>query len=330
MSSYKRVHWNNEYLEAARYYFWEPQALGLGHKKGPDVVTRRLTKEIKARRKAGDEVDSLAFELLALDAKNQLALTILKERYLSKGEEEVAKFLQVRIDTLEKRNAARTLSSLRKREVSLNHQLNILFRLLPTNTLSSLLNALSKRDSDVEPLEGPFHLLTSDEVRANFRGKDVTQPDFLFRGANAMVGIEMKLGASCTLEQVQKYMMAFLFDELATKRQLPHRAFVILHKGDKPKWEKKLRVSNVQDLRKELDGMAFPNKTSKGGLSLVEHQERLEEILGNVSFAFVNYSQFADELNVFADPLRGKNGVGETLVKLVDGICAEFEETGAL
>jgi hypothetical protein len=329
MSTYKRVHWNNEYLEAARYYFWEPQALGLGHKKGPDVVTRRLTKEIKARRKAGDEVDSLAFQLLALDAKNQLALTILKEHYLSKGEGEVAKFLQVRIDTLEKRNAARTLSSLRTREVSLNHQLNILFRLLPDNTLSSLLNALSKRDSDVEPLEGPFHLLTSDEVRANFRGKDVTQPDFLFRGTNAMVGIEMKLGASCTLQQVQKYVMAFLFEELATKRQLPHGAFVILHKGEKPKWEK-LQISNVEDLRKELDGIAFPNKTTKGGLSLVEHHERLEEILRNVSLAFVNYSQFAEELNVFAAPFRGKDGVGETLVKLVDGICAEFKETGAI
>ena len=95
--------------------------------------------------------------------------------------------------------AEAVIGRLRRLEEPLNHILSLFFDLAPPALVKRLL-------ADVSGIDVAADVRLSDRgVHAAFPGLNVVQPDFLFECSNAIVSVELKLGAKSGFDQVLKY-----------------------------------------------------------------------------------------------------------------------------
>ncbi len=217
------------------------------------------------------------------------------------------------------------LANVSAKEVTLNGQLNIFFRLAPDALLGRLLTHVFGQE-----IADTFSLRTKDELRRNFLGKDPMQPDFLFAGEKTVAGIEMKIGTSkCSVPQVAKYLLANLFEEEATGERSTH-CFVLLHKGDFSKcWKNKQPVGSLEVLREELLAYEFPDKTKKGHIDLVPRHERLEQLKRETLLGSLTYVELASFLEQERDALPAVEAA-QSYRKLIDGMVNELQRAGMI
>ncbi|MFU8805075.1 MAG: hypothetical protein ACNA8W_14775 [Bradymonadaceae bacterium] len=219
-----------------------------------------------------------------------------------------------------------TLENLVTTETTLNHQLNLFFRLAPKSLPGRILSRIFGQQ-----IEDKFTLRTQEDVTRLFLGKDVMQPDFLFNGDAAIASIEMKIGKAhkCSVEQVGKYLLAHSFNEMWSGKRETH-CFVLLHERSFDKcWDHDNRIGSCDDLRKELLAYEFPDKTRKGGLDLTQHHSRLEELKRDTLLGNLTYRTLAGILEDEREALPAIEAA-ETYKRLIDGMLDEFQRAGML
>ncbi|MEJ2649900.1 MAG: hypothetical protein P8016_16015 [Sedimentisphaerales bacterium] len=209
------------------------------------------------------------------------------------------------------------LKHVQKMEVSLNHMLNLFFRLAPSEVLLHLI-----ADTTGNRAQSAMHLLSRQEVSAFCQ---LVQPDLMFQGDSMNFSIEMKLNAKSSLEQAWKYA---LLHTLADMHNGKDRASYLMFLG-KGKFSS-LWKENIKS-PSELYGFLRNAKLEKfqRKAEAVENisidWKRVKETLEKTSILYWNYQTLKLFLKEFTEPLVNASGAEQTFVHLINGLLAEIE-----
>lgn len=213
------------------------------------------------------------------------------------------------------------LKHLRKMEVTLNHQLNIFFKLAPNRFLLYLFSEVFK-----QKIAGQYQLIPQDDLEAMYDLRDATHPDFFFMGEKTLLCIEMKINAKSSLEQVMKYAMLSVFDDMQASKQ---RDFYLLFIGKstfRNLWKQK--YEGVQELRTALSKYELPAKTRKGHLDIAEYHDQIRQKFRTMEISFINYQNLADILRSEHEGLPSDQEYTGIYSKLLSGLVNELAIRG--
>ena len=153
-------------------------------------------------------------------------------------------------------------------------------------------------------------------------GLHATQPDIFLKGKESLIGIELKLSAKSSIEQMLKYAMLFYFSgEHSGKSKACHLIYIgltefrNLFKG---------KDTKIHDLQQDLTVDDLPDKTRKGGLDLMPHKDNILNVAKNMTIDFINYQSLHDLFHYERNQIDTGTAYAETVAKLFDGINDEF------
>ncbi|MBW4540663.1 MAG: hypothetical protein KME43_16165 [Myxacorys chilensis ATA2-1-KO14] len=212
------------------------------------------------------------------------------------------------------------MDHLKAMEVSLNHQFNLFFRLLPESLylhfFRSVISGL---------VEENYHYQSCEEVEG-LGLNDATQPDMLFVGSKSIIGVELKIRAKTTVEQVLKYAMLFYFEQrhsgLAKECNL-----IFFAPGTFGELFREPVVS-IEALKSSFSVDMLPNTTRKGGINLMAHKETIVELARSMRIGFVSYSEVYTRLNDLKLGIDKLSPYSDAPLKLIDGMLNELEMRG--
>ena len=215
------------------------------------------------------------------------------------------------------KNINDALNHIAKMEVSLNHQFNLFFQLLPSNLINIIFNKIDYRFESTEKLE-----YQSIEDISLLNLKDSTQPDVFFKSNTDLFAIEFKLGTKSSIEQLLKYATLFHFTKLHHHNDFKcHLVYVGINSFDSIFKEK---FSHIELIKDYLDLDHIPDVTKKGAIDLTPHKDEILNIAKNVNLSFVNYQQLHDLFDRSVSTLDTANPYAETIHKLISGMNNEL------
>lgn len=202
-------------------------------------------------------------------------------------------------------------------EVSLNHQFNLFFQLIPNRILRLIISQISPTYQSAEHLT-----YQSNESINNLNLNDATQPDIFFIGDQALVGIEFKVTVKTSIEQLLKYAMLFYFSQRRSGRNKAcHLIYVGCGEMDSLFSEPTIDFDSVKEA---LNENLLPDRTKKGGVNLVDHKSNIVNLAKNMAINFINYQQLYQLFIHVKDEVDLSNPYAESVVKLFDGITEEL------
>jgi hypothetical protein len=209
------------------------------------------------------------------------------------------------------------LSHIAKMEVSLNHQFNLFFQLLPSTILNDIINKVGKNYVSNDKL---LYQSIADISILNLM--DATQPDVFFKSNKDLVAIEFKLGSKSSIEQIVKYATLFHFTELYHKVEY---AYHLVYVGcDSFSAIFKEKFSSIDLVQSAIEMAHIPDATRKGDVNLIPHKEKIIEIAKSLHLSFVSYQNL---YNIFSDCIKyidASNPFSETIIKLLSGMNNEL------
>lgn len=213
--------------------------------------------------------------------------------------------------------ADKVIAHLGKIEVTLNHNLTQFFLLAPNRLRQDLFRSLFDR-----PFDSDF-VLHGRGVDATFGLVNSTQPDLMFTSDDALVSIEMKIGAKSSVNQVLKYALLGLAVEL--RASAPRRHYLaFLGRGTfADQWHE--RFASLADLRAAVASTDKTAFLAKQPMPFRAHEERFVSIVSELALSFISYSKFATFLrNEIPSALDRSNGE-EVYAKLLNGVLTELQ-----
>jgi len=209
------------------------------------------------------------------------------------------------------------LSHLREMEVTLNHQFNLFFALLPQQILRELLGKCFQH-TFVDTF-----IIDSRETRKCIESLGrVTQPDILLFGQQSLAAIEMKVAAKSSLEQLMKYLLLSLLEnDVSGKPRMFHLLF--LGKDDFTKLFKE-GYNNIAELREAFMSFALPKKSRNGGIDLTPYHERLRRLGQEANISYLSYRDLSAVLRQIMAPYNGNEPGHEVIRKLISGLLNEL------
>jgi len=209
------------------------------------------------------------------------------------------------------------IEHLRGMEVTLNHQCNLFFSLLPQELISNLFGTI-------------FHHTFKDNFSYNSATTrefiesigSVTQPDLLFYGQKSLVGIEMKISAKSSLDQLMKYLVLSLLENEAADSQKQFY-LLFLGKGDFTDLFKE-KFASIDEMRKAFLAHPIPKKSRNGGIILEHYEEKLRKLSQNATIAYLNYGDLVALLLAQREMYIDDTAGNEVIRKLIDGLIQEI------
>lgn len=210
----------------------------------------------------------------------------------------------------------KVLEHVLKMEVSLNHQFNTFFSLLPNSILCELFFAITGKKYSCEFV---FSSKATRMLVEEF--KSITQPDLLFRSQDSLVCIEMKLQAKTDMEQLMKYL---LLSVLEAERSAVEKDFTLIFIG-KGEFKDlfKEKFQNMEEAVAAFAEYSIPEFSKNGKIPLSKYEKKLHEVLARTTLVYINYHDFGQLLRDKA--LDTEN---EVLKKLYTGLIEELERRG--
>ncbi len=212
------------------------------------------------------------------------------------------------------------MAHLKKMEATLNHQFNFFFRLLPESMyLEFFRSVVSGLVAD------NYHYQSEDDLEG-MQLNDATQPDILFVGSKSIIGVELKIGAKATFEQVLKYAMLFYFEQkhsgIGKECNLIFFGFGSFSNLFKEK------PASVEELKRNLSVDMLPDFTKKGGVSLLGEKQAIVDVATSMTIAFVSYLDVYTLLNEIKCGIDKLSPYHDAPYKLIDGMLNELETRG--
>lgn len=218
------------------------------------------------------------------------------------------------------KNIKDAMVHLKGMEVSLNHQFNFFFRLLPE---SMFLHFFKSIVSDLA--EDNYHYQSCEDVEG-LQLNDATQPDILFLGSKSIIGVELKIGAKTTSEQILKYAMLFYFEQKLSGFAKECNLIFFAPKTFSDLFREK--VVSGEELKSGFSVDMLPDTTRSGGVSLVGHKEAIIELAKSMTITFVSYSEVYTRLDDLKAGIDKLTPYYDALLKLLDGMLNELEIRG--
>lgn len=206
---------------------------------------------------------------------------------------------------------------LRRMEVTLNHQFNLFFTLVPRSLLRDFFKHVFGHPFDDE------YVFDSQETRkfVSMLGS-VTQPDLFFVGRQSLVGIEMKVSAKSSLDQCMKYFLLSLLEGEALKNQkIFHLLFI--GKGNFSNLFEE-RFESVGELQKAFAAFSMPDTSRNGGIDLKRYHEKIRKLAQKAEIAYISYGDMYNFFKEEREKYAGGNNGAETVCKLIDGLLDEI------
>jgi len=206
----------------------------------------------------------------------------------------------------------KTIQRLGTLEITLNHQLEIFFRLAPSSFI---------RDFFKATLAGEFtddYDLLGHELAARFKTHDAIQPDLYFLGTNSSVAIELKVRAKSSTGQVAKYA---LLDVLVNRTEPENRFSALLFMGPKAfpdLWRERFR--SPEDLIEATRASDLQTYARPHGVT----PEELIKTLSRMSIAFASYQNFAVCLSRARAEIDRSSPYAQTYDALLAGMLYEL------
>ena len=202
---------------------------------------------------------------------------------------------------------------LRNMEVTLNHQFNLFFQLLPKSLFHLFFTQIIKELSDDDfQFQGDSQL--------NIHG--ATQPDLFFKGEHSCIAIEMKISAKSSLDQVMKYAMLFHFSQKNDLKAKDNH-LIFIGKGNlKNQFKEKFTSTDL--IKDNLNTSLIPETTRKGNINLIEQKEDIISVAKAMSITFINYQNIFDLLTLVKDNTDTSSPYFDTVFKLINGLKEEL------
>jgi hypothetical protein len=205
-----------------------------------------------------------------------------------------------------------------KLEVTLNQSLTLFFVLAPARLRNRLFEVVLRRSFD-----GNFEIYGSG-IEASLGLPDGPQPDFMFASPDDVVFIEMKIEAKSSIDQVLKYALLGLAQELRSAQPKSHHLVFLVPGAFELLWQE--RFTEPDALRRtltEADQRAFLARNAK---RLVAYASRFQEIVENLELSSLTYSELANFLNSQAP--NGQSEAEMVYRQLIDGMVGELRRRG--
>jgi len=213
-------------------------------------------------------------------------------------------------------NPYKVMKHLREMEVTLNHQFNLFFQLLPNQLYMLFFEAVFKNIEKDEYLYQSLFDIDALEL------KDATQPDIFFKGRNNLIGVELKIGAKSSLEQVVKYAILYHFSQKNDdKRKNCHLLYIGKGNSDNLFKDKKISILNVQDY---INLEMLPDKTKKGKISLRHDKQDILKIAKEMSISYLSYQQVYELFKSLRTKIETTSQYASTIEKLIHGMQNEL------
>ena len=209
------------------------------------------------------------------------------------------------------------LSHIAKMEVSLNHQFNLFFQLLPSVILNDILNKIDNNYISTDKLS-----YQSIEDINTLNLNDATQPDVFFKSNKDLVAIEFKLGTKSSIEQIMKYATLFHFTELHHEMEFAHHLIYVDRDNFSTMFKEKF--FSIDIVQSAIEMAHIPDTTKKGYVNLIPHKERITKIAKNLHLSFVNYQELYNIFSYFVNYIDASNPFSETIIKLFSGMNNEL------
>jgi hypothetical protein len=205
-------------------------------------------------------------------------------------------------------------------EEILNQVFNLAFAIAPDALIAHCLAApLGFSDP------GPFLSLGRDML-SRYNLGNVTRQDGFFVGPNALIGVELKLGAPSTPDQLAKYAALFFWEErLNGPRERIGLLYIVPDNKLAGHW-KTCRLPGPQIDRTYIPAILAQKKLSKQIRRLYETEtEALARILDRMQLALISWTDLHTAAGDFARGLDPARAGDQALRKLIDGLCAQIE-----
>ena len=216
------------------------------------------------------------------------------------------------------RSVEDVIAHVRGMEVSLNHQMNIFFRLIPNAFLHKMLWLFWGQESEDEFL---FH--GNQQWRTYATERDPTQPDIFLAGSQSNIAIELKVKAKSNVDQVVKYLLLhYLNERFSSKRK--QFFFLYLSPNEFSKlWNPSLsNREELDELVKHYDFEKIEKKTKY--LANIDWDDVLA-VWQRTHFSARTYTEFYEFLDSYRTEMDLSCTSEETLLKLIDGMMRELK-----
>jgi len=145
---------------------------------------------------------------------------------------------------------------------------------------------------------------------------------FFFKGRKSLIGVELKIGAKSSLEQVMKYAILFHFHQEHHKQEMETH-LVFMGKGPFQNLFKE-RYGSFNEIKENIKIEMLPEITKKGKINLQPHKNKIFQIAQDMSISFINYQMFSELLEKLKKNVDSTSEYSDTVLKLIDGILNEF------
>ena len=204
---------------------------------------------------------------------------------------------------------------LRVMEVTLNHHFSQFLSLAPHEFRRQLFQRIFS-----SPFEGDYRM-HGRGVEEAYGLRQATQPDLFFTSTDNVVSLEMKLGAKSSIEQVIKYALLGLADEIACGREKNHYLAFLAPGAFSSLWKEGWSdVGQLTSMLHKADIAAFLEKQPN---EFRMRSSRLRRIVETVKLGHITYREVTEFLQGIAP--SATSGGAEVYRNLIDGLVGELK-----
>ena len=206
---------------------------------------------------------------------------------------------------------------LRVMEVTLNHNFSQFLSLAPREFRRQLFQRIFS-----SPFEDDY-VMHGRGVEEVYGLPQSTQPDLFFTSPNQVVSLEMKLSAKSSIEQVIKYALLGLADEIASGQE-KHHYLVFLSPGAfsslwKEGWND---VGQLTSMLHKADIASFLEKQPN---KFRARLNRLRRIVETLTLGHLTYKDVTEFLHGIESSTTSNGGGAEVYRKLINGLVGELK-----
>lgn len=209
------------------------------------------------------------------------------------------------------------LENIKKMEVSLNHQMDIFFRLAPESFLHWMIWKVFQ-----ENVEDHYVFHGNKQWRTYVTEKDPTQPDILMSGEKSNIALELKVRAKSSVEQVVKYLLLHYLNERFDGRRKQFYLIYLSPKTFSQLW--KPPISDLSSLNERIQKFDFTALRDKTDYLQIDNWGEILDVWQRTRFASITYQDFYDLLVDYRQSLDHQSQYSTTVSKLLDGMIDEL------
>lgn len=216
------------------------------------------------------------------------------------------------------KNTADVKKHILKMEVSLNHQINLFFRLVPSDFISKLVkNYFNKPVSD-------NYIFHGQNEWEKYIPAEETQPDLILSGKKSNIAIELKISAKSNMEQLAKYLLLHQLNKMNSEEEKKLYLLYISPFSFDSLWVEKFKSKNELVTQFKSSEFSKLKEKTKKNINSSTWNNALS-LIDNVEIEVVTYNHLYEFLIQYRNSLDMTQKYSDIANSLFLGIINELE-----